>query len=101
MADTLTIGERRLPVSEEDDADPAFLLPVQTSDTEVSNEGVTPILQQPIYAETDDYALTDDLSEDDAATSTDDSPLAILPDDEYDGLFAELDGSLLDELLTV
>jgi hypothetical protein len=61
----------------------------------------TPILQQPFYAETDDYALTGDLSDDDTAAPTADTPLAILPDNEYDRLFAELVDSLLDELLTV
>ena len=57
---------------------------------------------QPVYAENNNYALDGgDSDESEAMEQTDDVPLAILPDDEYDGVFAELDGSLLDELLTV
>ena len=47
-----------------------------------------------------DY-LNGDAAENDTAESIDDTPLAILPDDEYDGLFSDFDGSLLDELLAV
>lgn len=68
MADTLSIGERRLPVMSTDESDPAFF---------IDTEDFTPV------------------------ASEDDAPLAILPNDEFDGLFAQLDGSVLDELLTV
>ncbi len=61
----------------------------------------TLILQQPVSAESNDYALNGDTTDDNATGSTDDTPLAILPDDEYDDLFANLNGSLLDELLSV
>lgn len=101
MADTLAIGERRLPVSEEDDADPTFLFDVQNSDTEVSDEEVAPIPQQPIYTECNDVAINGDSTESDSAESDDDTPLAFLLNDEYGSLFAEVDDSLLDELLSV
>ena len=85
-----------------DDTDRVFIIDMQDS-TAVVNDSAdgTPILTQPVYAESNDYALNGDAVEDNSAESADDAPLAILPDDEYDGLFAELDGSLLDELLTV
>ena len=52
-------------------------------------------------AETNKYALKGDTLEIDVVESNDDTPLAILPDDEYDGFFTNLDDSLLDELLNV
>ena len=111
MAEALAVGERRLPIIDvdqtapvaADDADTVFIIDTQDS-TAVVNDSAdqeTPILTQPVYAETNDYAQNGDGTENDAAASIDDTPLAILPDDEYDGLFTNLDGSLLDELLSV
>ncbi|MCH8828835.1 MAG: matrixin family metalloprotease, partial [Planctomycetes bacterium] len=110
MSDTLAVGKRRLPVFDADptepvsavDTDPVFLIDMQDSATVVNDsDDESPILTQPVYAETSDYALNGDVPDSDVAESTDDTPLAILPDDEYDGLFTNLDGSLLDELLSV
>lgn len=83
-------------------ADSVFLInPQQTTPIASEDEKETPSLIPPTYAESNDFAHNGDASEDDAATSADDTPLVILPDDEYDGLFTNLNGSLMDELLTV
>lgn len=101
MTDTLAIGERQLPVIEDEESDAVFFTETQDATDDVRDDELTLILQQPIYAEADDYALTGDAAENDMDESTDDTPLAILPDDEYDSLLSEHDGILLDELMAV
>ena len=108
MAGTLSIGTRRLPALEPDpvstlpaDADPIFVFETFAPPTE--DDDPEPIIAQPLYA--DGYTAIEDSTDDDGLKSTEETPIVFVPndDDDFDpdALFADLDDSLLDELLAV